>query len=133
MRTICFIDSERYFAYHTLYDRDTNHASVQFLLLISCCGVSVRPICVCVSSFRAIFFIISTSIRNNPSTFFQNTYTGFVRIILIRYTTASCRDTVAILSRYGTLPCCKVRCCTSAFAYSIKASVAYAPPRDLAG
>ncbi len=37
------------------------------------------PIRVCASSFRYIFWIISTSIRNNPSTFFQNTYTILVR------------------------------------------------------
>ncbi len=42
----------------------------------------LRTVCVCVSSFRAIFLIISTSIRNNPSTFFQNTYTIFVRFFI---------------------------------------------------
>jgi hypothetical protein len=40
--TICFIDSEQYFAYGTWYDRDTNHASVQFLLWF---GVA-SPLCV---------------------------------------------------------------------------------------
>ncbi len=42
-------------------------------------SVSLRAIRVCVSSFRVIFFIISTTIRNNPSTFFQNTNTILVR------------------------------------------------------
>ena len=42
----------------------------------------VRTICERVSSYRALFEIISTSIRNNPSTFLQNTYTILVRTFL---------------------------------------------------
>ena len=103
MRTICFIDSERYFAYHTSYSRGTKAASVLFLLLIWCWLASSRPICVNARSFRTIFSIISTSICNNPPAFFHNTNTGFVRIILMRYTTLNCRDIVAILLCYRTV------------------------------
>ena len=82
VRIICFIDSEQYFAYHTSYDRCTNHASVRFLLLIWCCGAYSRPICVLVNFFRVIFLKFSTSIRNSPPTFFQNTCTILVRKFL---------------------------------------------------
>ncbi len=65
VRPICFIDSERYFAYGTSYDRGTNHASVQFLLLIWCwLATCVRLACALVvfvlysESFRHRFVII---------------------------------------------------------------------------
>jgi len=59
----------------------TNHTSVQFFLLI-CCYVGVLAygtVSVCAKSFLAILWMSATSIRNNPSAFFQNTYTIFVR------------------------------------------------------
>ncbi len=42
-------------------------------------------------SFRVVFFIISTSIRNNPSTFFQNTYTILVRFFFSFFSVISAK------------------------------------------
>ncbi len=108
MRTIFFIDSEQYYAYCTWYGRGTNLASVQFLLPISWCLTSVRAICVCVSSFRAIFWTISIYIRNNPSTFFQNTYTIFVRNFLFIFLVLFVKlfgNNLFRINRGTTVPC----------------------------
>ena len=59
----CFIDSERYFAYGTSYDRGTNHASVHFLLLISCC-VRVRA---SVSVSTQVIFVLNSEIFRHRS------------------------------------------------------------------
>ena len=107
MRTICFVDSERYFAYCTWYGRGTNHASVQFLLLISCCLAYVRTIRARVSSFRAIFYIISTLIRNYPSTFFQNTYTILVRKFLFIFSVISVKFIANLICSYRVSCACE--------------------------
>ena len=51
-------------------------------IIFCCVRTRVRPIHVCVSSYRGLFLYVSQRIRNNPPVFFQNTYTGSVRIIL---------------------------------------------------
>ena len=68
--------------------RKVRHTTVVRIRRLSCfffrlVVASVSTIHVFVSSFRAIFFscYISTSIRKNPSTFFQNTYMILVRQI----------------------------------------------------
>jgi len=53
---------------------------------------SARPIRVCFSRFRAIFWIVSTSFHNNPSTFFQNTYTRLVRKFIFIFFSHSSKD-----------------------------------------
>ncbi len=74
MRYLCFIDSERYFAYGTVYDRTVNLASALFLLLIFCsCAPTRDRSCGRVSSYRGLFLYVSQRIRNNPPVFFQNT------------------------------------------------------------
>ena len=68
---------------------------------LACLRACVR-VCMRVSGYRDLFLYASTRIHNNPPNFFQNTNTGSVLLILIRYKTVICRDNVAILSRYPT-------------------------------
>ncbi len=72
----------------TIVVRITRPSSFSFWFVVF---AYVRAICVCVSSFRAIFWIISTWFRNNPPTFFQNTYTILVRKFLFIFFSHFCQ------------------------------------------
>jgi hypothetical protein len=105
-----------------------------FLSSFACARACVRgcvhPIFVCVSSYRALFLYLTIIIRNNPPSFFQNTNTGFLRIVKTIHS-GSMNISIIINSDYGGIeaPCLKsnlifrVLCACEPFILSIPSGI----------